>query len=304
MNKIVLLVLFIGSLTLKAQDPHFSQIFTPSMYLNPALTGSLNGWVANTQYRNQWPEIEGNYITTHFGLQKKLNKPNIGLGLSLLSDQEGGVISTTAVGFNFSKKWKFSDLVDLSTGLNTELRSRSVDWSELTFGSQINPQVGFTSTTNEVISTITYFNLSLGLDLRIQNANIGFVASNLLQPDESVYGGGYLPMRNSIYGRYLFELNDALSFIPVVKYENQGDFSQFVMGSSVRYKFITSFVGFRNEDAAIVGLGVFFNRFRFNYTYDITTSKLSNETGGAHEVGLIFRFGGGEEGYEDGDAAF
>ena len=48
-----------------------------------------------------------------------------------------------------------------------------------------------------------------------------------------------------------------------------------------------------------------FERIRFNYSFDVTTSGIDhNATGGSHEIGLIFRFGGGEAGYDKMHSSF
>ena len=52
MKKLVVSLIVVASFVSIAQDPHFSQVYTSSMYLNPALTGALNGWVSNAQYRS------------------------------------------------------------------------------------------------------------------------------------------------------------------------------------------------------------------------------------------------------------
>ena len=51
MKKLVVLLLVVSSFVSIAQDSHFSQVYTSSMYLNPTLTGALTGWVSNAQYR-------------------------------------------------------------------------------------------------------------------------------------------------------------------------------------------------------------------------------------------------------------
>ena len=76
------------------------------MYLNPALTG----WVSNAQYRNQWPKIKG-YRTVNLGLQKGLDSNKLGFGITILNDNAGNSIYTTALGANDAKRWSLADVV-------------------------------------------------------------------------------------------------------------------------------------------------------------------------------------------------
>ena len=86
-------------------------------------------------------------------------------------------------------------------------------------------------------------------------------------------------------------------------YAVQDDFNSILYGISSQYKFVNSFVGYRNQDSFIGGIGVNLNRLKVQYSYDLTTSTLSNQTGGSHELGVVFRFGS-KEGYDDRNFVF
>ncbi|MEM9022850.1 MAG: type IX secretion system membrane protein PorP/SprF, partial [Bacteroidota bacterium] len=47
---------------------------------------------------------------------------------------------------------------------------------------------------------------------------------------------------------------------------------------------------YRWDDSFIVLAGVQIEGFRFGYSYDLTTSELTNETGGSHEISVSFLF--------------
>ena len=301
MKKLVVLLLVVSGFVSIAQDPHFSQVYTSSMYLNPALTGALNGWVSNAQYRNQWPRIKG-YRTVNLGLQKGLDSNKLGFGITILNDNAGNSIYTTALGANAAKRWDLGDDVELGLGIGSQFYQKSVDYTSLTFGDMIDNKLGFISdsTSKDNISIINFVNFSVGIDLKIFNGNVGFTTSNLFEPNESFTGTtSKLPRRYTIYGKYEFNFAKNWFITPLVKYENQASFDQVLIGGSTRYKFALLFIGIRREDAVILGAGVNFERIRFNYSFDVTTSGIDhNATGGSHEIGLIFRFGGGEAGYD------
>src|SRR5437016_3907470 len=52
--------------SLKAQDPHFTQFYANPLYLNPAFAGAAHCPRMNLSYRNQWPALQGQYITSCF----------------------------------------------------------------------------------------------------------------------------------------------------------------------------------------------------------------------------------------------
>lgn len=306
MKKVIFSLVILLTGLAKAQDPHFSQTYMQSMYLNPALTGKDMGWQTNLQYRHQWPKI-GLWSTTNFGVQKQLTKYNAGLGFTIMNDVTGeGTINTSYAGFNYARFFNFSDDFNVSLGAKGELIGKSVAWEKLTFGDQIDARYGFVvPTTSEVpASFINYVNFSLGTDLCFRNTNIGLVVFNLLEPNESFFGDYHgLPRRYRIYGSHKFKLNEKTSLIPVVNYKYQGSFYSLVSGLNAQYDFVNVFFGRRTEDAIIYGVGVNFKRLKVQYSYDQTISELSGYTGGSHEFGLIFRFGS-KEGYEDGTFVF
>jgi hypothetical protein len=64
MKKILFSLLFsFNCLVLLAQDPTFTQFYANPVYLNPALAGSSGCPRVALNYRNQWPQLTGNYVT-------------------------------------------------------------------------------------------------------------------------------------------------------------------------------------------------------------------------------------------------
>ena len=65
MRKLVCVIAFaLGTLSVKAQDPNFSQFFASPLTLNPAMTGKIDGlYRVAGNYRNQWPTINNAFTT-------------------------------------------------------------------------------------------------------------------------------------------------------------------------------------------------------------------------------------------------
>lgn len=48
--------------------------------------------------------------------------------------------------------------------------------------------------------------------------------------------------------------------------------------------------GYSNNDAVTLLLGLTTDKFNFGYSYDLTISRLANNTGGAHEICMSYHF--------------
>ena len=57
------IVTFSISVSSFAQDPTFTQFYSNPVYLNPALAGSYGCPRISMNYRNEWPQLTGNYVT-------------------------------------------------------------------------------------------------------------------------------------------------------------------------------------------------------------------------------------------------
>ena len=53
---------------------------------------------------------------------------------------------------------------------------------------------------------------------------------------------------------------------------------------------ITAGVWYRTRDAFIALIGFSTDKFKFGYSYDVTTSSLTTATAGSHEVSLQMQF--------------
>ena len=57
------LCLMTCSVSLFAQDPIFTQFYSNPVYLNPAFSGTHHCPRIVSNYRNQWPNFSGDFIT-------------------------------------------------------------------------------------------------------------------------------------------------------------------------------------------------------------------------------------------------
>lgn len=268
------------------------------MYLNPALAGELKGFGVNTNYRNQWPNISGNYVTSLIGIQKRFNKIGLGTGINFIHDNAAnGMLLTSGIGIVVSKWFKINEKTGISWGLNSSFYNKYIDINSLTSGDQIDAKLGFTGSNSDpnLNSTTNYFNFSTGFLLKYPVGNTGIVVSNFNQPNQSFYTGGLsrLPARFTLHNTTDYTLNKTLgiklSHTVIANY--QADFFSLITYATTQYKWVKVCAGYSLQNSIITGAGVSFPQFSINYIYETTISSLTNATGGAHEVALNFRFG-------------
>ena len=77
------------------------------------------------------------------------------------------------------------------------------------------------------------------------------------------------------------------SISPNVIYTYQDGFMQLNLGLYYKYSIFTLGAWWREGDSFIITGGIEMDRFNFGYSYDITTSTLTNASGGSHELSLV-----------------
>ena len=127
----------------KAQDPEFTQFYANPLYLNPAFAGTARCPRLVMNYRNQWPALSGTYVTTSASYDQHVETIQGGLGLLVTNDVAGRTLNTTTVSGIYSYQQPISRTFSIKAGLQATYFQKSVDWSKLSFGDQIDPRKGF-----------------------------------------------------------------------------------------------------------------------------------------------------------------
>jgi type IX secretion system PorP/SprF family membrane protein len=98
----LLCLLFLAQTSL-AQDPTFTQFYSNPLYLNPALAGTTGCPRVSLNYRNEWPQLTGNYTTYSAAFDSYVKDIKGGVGIIAMYDQQAeGTISTTMLGGIYS----------------------------------------------------------------------------------------------------------------------------------------------------------------------------------------------------------
>ena len=99
---IILLTILFSAQVSGQQDPQYTQYMYNMNIINPAYTGSTEGLAVGALYRSQWVGLDGGPETFTFNIHSPVGK-QVGLGLSVISDQIGPVKETNAyVDFSYT----------------------------------------------------------------------------------------------------------------------------------------------------------------------------------------------------------
>ena len=310
---LTLLAVFSYSSDCLAQDPEFTQFHANPIYLNPAMAGTHGCPRLNFNHRNQWPSLSGAFITNTVSYDQYIEGISGGIAISLMNDMAGkNTLNWNSVNFAYSYHLAVTRKFSLLMGAQAGWNQKFLDWSKLSFGDQIDPHSGFIYQTGDLPrgrlngnwGTRGFFDASAGIVGFSEKFYFGFAAKHLNTPDQTLIlsnpGPGEdrdrLPMRFTghmgakipLGGGSKYSTQTSLS--PNVIYTYQDEFMQLNIGMLVKYGAFTAGAWWREGDAFIILVGIDAGTYKFGYSYDVTTSKLTNASGGSHELSLTYDF--------------
>lgn len=290
----IILFLLLTQVSFAQQTPLYSQYMFNPFVINPAFTGTNDGFEVMSNYRHQWVGITDapkTYILTLHGPHKF---KNYGIGGTVFSDVTGPT-SRTGVGLSYAYHFKLSQETKVSLGLSGGLLQFKLDGTKVTLADQ-----GDAVLTN---SMLTAFVPDFGFGAKIYKANkyyFGisipqFIQNRLQFMDTQAQSLSKLTSHIFINGAYRFSMGDNFSVEPsvLVKYAPPV-MPQIDLGSKIIYNDIIhlGFV-FRSQDAYSVLLGYTTpdQKLGFGYAYDLLHSNLRGYSAGTHEIMIVARFG-------------
>ncbi|HET8861201.1 type IX secretion system membrane protein PorP/SprF [Marivirga sp.] len=312
---VILSITFISVQDLKAQDPQFSQFYAAPLYLNPAFAGNTQMSRFGINYRNQWPSINANFVTYSAYFDHYFDRIQSGVGLIISRDEEGlAGLRSTSVGAQYAYQLRLSDKLTFRPGVQVGVYNRSLNFSNLTFGDQWDPETQtFQNPSGETPTGPgkTFLDLSFGGVLYSENFWFGYSVFHLNQPNQSVLGEeSILPMKHSFHAGYKIPLNtgyrkgynrngDERSITPTAQYKMQGGFQQLDLGIystlepmvvGLWYRGIPfqSPNGFSASESLVLLLGYSYEKLSVGYSFDYTLSDLGIRSGGAHEISITY----------------
>ncbi len=303
------IILLFAETTVYSQDPHFTQFYANPLYLNPAFAGTSICPRIIMNYRNQWPAIPGDFVTYSLSFDQHIEGIAGGVGLVLTSDRAGeGTVKTNMVSGIYSYRLEVNRFFSIKAGFQASYFQKAIDWSKLTFGDQIDPRYGFikfTQETKPADMTKGVVDFSAGILGYSESIYAGLAVHHLTQPDQGFFGMSKLPFKITAHGGAVIDLEqgrrrrriDDPTISPNILFMKQGDFSELNFGMYYNKYPLVGGVWYRhgvkgnyNSDAFIAMLGFQTSVIKMGYSYDFTVSKLTNESGGSHEISFAIQF--------------
>lgn len=313
MKKIIvcLFMILVQQSTVSAQiDPHFSQYYAYPLWLNPALTGALDGdYRVNLNYRSQWSQISKAFSTVGASADFTTNKTlNFGVNVLRQTAGEGGYQYTSAYGTIAYTGIRFgnNEYKRLVFALQGGLLDRRFDPSKLTFGDEWNPVTGYTgagsldmqgkyaTSTFDAGAGALYFD---GEPNKRFNIYGGVSVYHLTRPDDKFLtdASQKIPMRITGHGGARITAGDNLYLTPNFLYMRQGNQTETMVGAYAQitinnYNDLMLGASYRFNDAIVPFAGLHFNTMVLGISYDANASSLRNNarSPNAFEVSLSF----------------
>ena len=297
----------------KAQDPLFSQYYASPLYLNPGLAGSLKDPRLIFNSRVQWTQLPKAFNTYAASADFQMPKLNSAFGFLATTDKAGSAgLRTTTLGAIYAAKIRLNKKWVFSPGLMFAYGNRSIDFSKLVFGDQLQYNGPTTDDAVGQLGNRSFFDFASGAVFYNKSFWAGFSAYHINQPNFSLLGeNSRLPMRLSVHTGMRIPIKHGLisksklnSISPSLIFTSQGEFQFMDAGANVLFDPVMVGLWYRgnpltknmegslNHDAAIFILGLNLKYLEVGYSYDFTLSKLGPDSGGAHELSVMIFLSG------------
>lgn len=275
------------------QDPHYTQYMYNMNVINPAYAGSKENLSFGLLYRRQWIEITDAPKTFSASGSTPVGK-NVGIGLSIISDEIGPVAEQNAYA-DFSYTIDVDDKHKLAFGLKGGFTFHKVDFSRIIPTLPSQQESVWATNLNEV-----YANLGAGLFFYSDNYYLSLSVPNMIKAKHlltvSDNNGNFVDYGNEtqhffIAGGYVFDINDKLKFKPHTMLKSAFN-APLSVDVSANFLFNDVFelgATWRREDSfgAMVNYAISPN-LRVGYAYDHIVSDLKITTPSSHEIILLF----------------
>ncbi len=322
MRKIVItyfIIQFFAAGNISAQvDPHFSQFYAYPMWLNPGMTGVMDGDYRITGiYRSQWSNVMTPFTTAGFSADVATGK-NLNLGANFMNQTAGdagykylNAYATIAYsGLRFGQ----DNNQQIVFGIQAGMLSRRFDPAKFQFGDQWNPVTGYNpgATTADLISKTSSAVLDMGagaayFDSRPdQKVNFfgGISAFHLTRPEDPFVNGAakkFLPVRYAVHAGARITVSETASLTPNLLFMQQGNAQEKMIGLFAQLRandYTDLLVGanYRFEDAVSPYVGVAFQNFVFGASYDVNISELGKAVTGTNSLEISLTYIGRKSG--------
>lgn len=304
-----LMVLALVSSSRAQVDPHFTQYYVHTSWLNPALTGLFDGdYRVSAIYRNQWGNVASPFSTIGASAELPTGN-NINLGLNMITQKagNGGYSYTTGYGnFNYTGvRFGAQEYQRISMAMQLGFIQRRFNPSKLVFRDQWNPVTGTVQPTSEVFNKTSSVKFDAGAGMLYydatpnKKANVfaGFFASHLTRPENEFISNEKMPMRYTAHAGVRLTLSETVSLTPNAMYLSQGTAQEKMLGLYAQLRAAAGTdvllgVNYRLDDAIAAQVGFTYNNLVFSASYDINTSDLGKMVSGTNSFEISISYTG------------
>lgn len=272
------------------QKPLFTHYMFNHFFYNPAVAAATDGAELNALYRKQWAGLDGGPKTGSFSGFGAIKGLNLGLGGTLFFDKTGPLSNT---GFNFSASYgiHFSNQGILSAGIGAGIIHYDLNNNFLI--RETNDIAVVEAQDGKIIP-----DASIGIYYALKGFYAGFSIPQLFESDVKLKINDPRNMNKLVRHYFVitgyrfsiaenFELEPSAQLKAVKSADVQIDFTT----RAIYKKMLWLGLAYRSSDAVNVLVGYSWKEsIEVGYAYDITTSNLSDESNGSHEVFVRYRF--------------
>jgi type IX secretion system PorP/SprF family membrane protein len=284
---LVIFLMAFAQLTFSQQKAMFTQYMFNGLAVNPAYSAIDEALNVTAVARQQWTGFKGAPNTQTLSFHTPIKESNSSVGVMVMRDQIGEVISETGGYLTFAQRVQISENSFLAAGVNAGLSKYVANYSNIqTPESALDPV--FTDQ-NDLLG-----NFGMGVMLFSDKFYLGvsspfFLSQNFASElnTETSHKPHYL-----LQAGYLFPLGEDVKFKPnmLVKYVNGSPMQIDLNANFLLKETIWLGASLRSLDSfdVLAEIEVTPN-IQIGYSYDFTTTALSQVERGSHEIMLNFR---------------
>jgi type IX secretion system PorP/SprF family membrane protein len=285
-------LIFLGTGMLSATSQQLfrrSQFMTNPFLSNPAIAGTLPETPVTMTFRNQWTGFDGAPET--MTLSGHTSLPNrVGVGAIVYSDDTGGAIKRTGMELAGSYTIDLNNYDAVSFGLSLMANQWSFD-NVLDVWDVEDPALQFG------LEQSLSIDAQFGMMVFGNGYSFGFAIPHLIQSSTGLQSSSIVsgPENDQFrhfrfMGHYSYQVNNDFRLEPsgMVRLTERtpAQLDVYLRGWFADMAWVA--LGFRTNDAAIVGAGGKYGPVGLSYTYDITSTSASYFSPHTHEVTLTY----------------